>query len=165
MRAIRIVVALWIAIVLQTMLAPAVAIFGIRPDFPLLIVILVALREGPAGGALAGFVGGLFVDVNSTHALGATSAANALVAYGVGSVSDRIVGDSRVARAVLVLAAASLRDFATALFLVPGGVGSAARHLLVAAIPGGLYSAVVSPFVMSAGEWIVGRRESGRGLS
>lgn len=165
MRALRILLVLWLAIVLQTVVSPAIAVFGIRPDFPLLVVLLVALHEGPAGGALAGFAAGLFVDLNSTQLLGSTSAANAILAFAVGSVSDRIVGDSRVAQAVVVLIAAVLRDLAMAVFLLPGGPGGAARHLFVAAVPGGLYSAVLSPLVLAAGERIVGWRGSGRGLS
>ncbi len=158
MRALRIVIALWIAIALQTMLAPAIAILGVRPDFPLVVVLLVALREGPAGGALAGFAAGLFVDLNSTRMLGITSAGNAVIAYAVGSISDRIVGDSRLAQAVVVLFAVALRDVLLALLIAPVG-GDFARPLLLAAVPGGLYTAVLSPAVLWAGERIVGWRE------
>ncbi len=158
MRALRILVALWIAIVLQTVLAPAVAVLGVRPDFPLLVVLLVALREGPAGGALAGFAAGLFVDLNSTRMLGITSAGNAVVAFAVGSISDRIVGDSRLAQAVVVLFAVALRDVLLAVLMAPVG-GDFARPLLLAAVPGGLYTAALSPAVLWLGERIVGWRE------
>lgn len=164
MRALRILAALWIAIVLQTVLAPAIAVLGVRPDFPLLVVLLVALREGPAGGALAGFVAGLFVDLSSTRMLGITSAGNSVVAFAVGTVSDRIVGDSRVARAIVVLFAVALRDVVLALLLAPVG-GGFARPLLLAAVPGGLYTALLSPLLLALGERMVGWRGSGRGLS
>lgn len=166
MRAVRILFVLWVAIVLQSMLAPAIAILGARPDFTLLVVLLVALREGPAGGALAGFVAGLFVDLNSTHVLGATSLANSLLAFGVGSLADRLAGDSVLARAVVVFLAATLRDFVMALLLAPAGIGGAARHLFALAIPAGLYTALLSPLVLAGAERVIRwPREFGRGLS
>ena len=166
MRLLRLLLVLWVAIVLQSMLAPAVEIFGARPDFALLVVLLVALREGPAGGALAGFLAGLFVDLNSAQTLGATSLANALLAFGVGSISDRLVGDSIVARALVVFAAATLRDVALAAFLAPSGAGGAARHFLVSAVPAGLYTAILSaPFLAGVERLIGWPREWGRGLS
>lgn len=166
MRVIRVLAALWVAIVLQTTLAPAIAIAGVRPDLPLLIVVVVALRGGPAAGAIAGFAAGLFVDLNSTHVLGATSLANAALAWILGSWSDRLVRDSLVTRAGVAFVGTVLRDVALAVFLVPSGVAGAARHFFVAALPGGLYTAVLAIPFMAAAERIIGwRRESGRGLS
>jgi rod shape-determining protein MreD len=165
-RALRILFVLWVAVILQTTLAPVIAILGVRPDFPLLVVLLVALREGAAGGALAGFVAGLFVDLNSTHALGAQSLANSLLAWGVGSFADRLVRDSGVARAGVALAGTALRDVALAIFLAPTGPGGAVRHLFLTAIPGGLYTALLAvPVMMLAERGIRWGRESGRGLS
>jgi len=156
-RVVRTLLTLWIAVMLQSMLAPAIAIAGIRPDFPILIVLLVALRHGPAAGAIAGFVAGLFVDLNSSHALGATSLANSLLAFAVGSVADRIVGNSALARAVVVFVAAAARDFALAVLLAPGGLGGAARSLALFAVPGAVYTAILSPFVLAGAERMLGR--------
>jgi rod shape-determining protein MreD len=166
MRALRILVALWIGIVLQTTLAPAIAIFGVRPDFPLLIAILVALRAGPAAGALTGFAAGLFVDLNSTHMLGASSLANGVLGWALGSWSDRLVRDSVVARAGVAFVATVVRDVALALFLVPSGIGGVARQLLLGALPGGLYTAALAIPFMAFAERVIGwGRESGRGVS
>jgi rod shape-determining protein MreD len=163
---VRVLLVLWAAVILQTTLASSIAILGVRPDFPLLVALLVALREGAAGGALAGFVAGLFVDLNSTHALGAQSLANAVLAWTVGSLGDRFVRGSAVARAGVAFTATALRDVAMAIFLVPAGPGAAVRHLFLTAIPGGLYTAVLAVPVMILAERAIGwGRESGRGLS
>ena len=166
MRALRIVIALWLAIVLQSVLAPAIAIAGARPDFPLIVVIVVALREGSAGGALAGFVSGLFVDLNSAHALGATSLANGLFGFGVGSLGGRLVRDSGLARSVVALLATTFRDFALGLFMGVGGFGGGVRHFFLSALPDGIYTALLAAPIMMATERVVGwTRESGRGVS
>ena len=166
MRALRIVIALWVAIVLQSVLAPAIAIVGARPDFTLLVVLLVALREGSAGGALAGFVSGLFVDLNSAQPLGATSLVNGLCGFGVGSLGDRLVRGSGTTRAVVALLATTLRDSALGLFVGLGGFGGAIRHFFTAALPGGIYTGLLAVPFMAAAERLIGwSRESGRGLS
>jgi rod shape-determining protein MreD len=166
MRVVRILLTLWAAIVLQSMLAPAIAIAGARPDFPLLVVLGIALREGSAGGALAGFVAGLFVDLNSAQPLGATSLMNGLVGFAVGSLGDRLVRDSALARALVVLLATTLRDAALGVLAGAGGFGGVLRHFFTAALPGGLYTAALSaPFLAAAERAIGWRREAGRGLS
>jgi rod shape-determining protein MreD len=166
MRALRIILALWLAIILESVFAPAIRILGARPDFPLLVVVVVALREGPAGGALAGFVSGLFVDLNSAQPLGATSLMNGLIGFGVGSLGDRIVRDSTLARCIVALLATALRDAALGVFSGVGGFGSAWRHFFLAALPDGIYTALLAVPVMFAAERVVGwGRESGRGLS
>lgn len=166
MRALRILVALWVAIVLQSVLAPAIGIAGARPDFTLMVVLLVALREGSAGGALAGFIAGLFVDLNSAQPLGATSLVNALIGFGVGSLGDRLVRDSGLARAVVVLIATTFRDMSLGAFSGVGGFGGGFRHFFTAALPGGLYTAILAAPFMAAAERLIGwPRETGRGLS
>jgi rod shape-determining protein MreD len=163
MRVLRLLFALYVTIVLQTLLAPAIEVFGVRPDFPLLVVLLVALWEGPAGGALFGFLAGVFVDVNSAQTLGVTSLANSLLAFGVGSVSDRILRESVWTRVVIALGATVLRDQAVILFSGIDGIGDAFRLLLSRAIPGGLYTAALAPLVMHLAErGVRWHREPGR---
>lgn len=166
MRALRILVALWAAVILQSVLAPAIGLGGARPDFTLIVVLLVALREGSAGGALAGFVAGLFVDLNSAQPLGATSLMNGLIGFVVGSFGDRLAPDSTVARAIVVLVATTLRDTALGVFAGVGGFGGGIRHFFTADLPGGLYTAILAVPVMALAERLIGwPRETGRGLS
>ena len=166
MRALRILLALWVAVILQSVLAPAIGLGGARPDLTLLVVLLVALREGSAGGALAGFVAGLFVDLNSAQPLGATSLMNGLIGFAVGSFGDRLARDSAVARALVVLVATTFRDAALGVFIGVGGFGGGFRHFFTVALPGGVYTAILAVPVMAAAERLIGwPRETGRGLS
>jgi rod shape-determining protein MreD len=156
--------ALYVAVVLQTVLAPSMQILGIRPDFPFLIVLLVAFHEGAAGGALAGFVCGLFVDLSSTSVLGVSSLASSLIAFGVGTIAHRLVRGSLLARAVVAFAATTLLDQVLFTFGPSAGSGSAIRYFFLGAIPGGLYTAALAVPVMAAAERLVGwGRETVRG--
>lgn len=151
-RLLRLLVILYVAVVLQTTLAPAIEILGVRPDFTILIVVLVALYEGAAGGALCGFAAGLFVDASSAQALGITSLANSVLAFGTGSVADRLVRDSFATRALVVLGVCTVRDLCVYILLPSVGVGETFRLLVMEAVPGGIYTALLGPPLMALGE-------------
>ena len=163
-RVLRLIFVLYVSVILQTVLAPTIEIFGVRPDLPFLIVLLVAFHEGAAGGALAGFVAGLFVDLNSTHVLGVSCLSNSVIAFGVGSVADRLVRGSMLARALVALAATVLRDQVLFVFAASGGFTASLRFLFQGALPGGVYTALLAAPVMALAEWVVGwGRETVRG--
>lgn len=161
LRILRLLIAFWILVAVQTALVPAVRILDARPDLPFVLVLLVALREGAAGGALAGFVAGLFVDLNSPHTLGVSSLVNAVLAFAVGSFADRLVRESFATRFGVALVATLLRDALVVLGTEPAELG---RALLRSAAPGALYTALLAVPLMALLERAVGwDRESGRG--
>lgn len=156
LRVLRSLLALYLAIVLQTTLAPAIEILGVRPDFPFLVVLLIALREGAAGGAIAGFVAGLFVDLASAQTLGLTSLANSLTGFAVGSVSDRLVRSSAPTRAVVAFAAVMIRDQGIVLFSLGDGFVDGLKLFATFSLPGGIYAALLAVPVMGLTERFIG---------
>lgn len=67
--------------ILQTTLVPALAIWGVFADLPLLVVVSWSLLRGPREGILWGFVAGLMVDLFSGAPFGASTLA--LIAVGL----------------------------------------------------------------------------------
>lgn len=155
-RVLRILLVIYVAVVLQTTLAPAIELLGVRPDFPFLIVLLVALQEGAAGGALAGFVAGLFVDLGSAETLGVSSLANSIVGFGVGSLADRVVRTSALTRTLITFGAVVVRDQAIAALALAEGFVDGVRLLGVFSIPGGVYTALFAALVMALAEKAIG---------
>ena len=165
LRILRILLVLYVAVVLQTTLAPSIQLLGVRPDFPFLIVLLVALREGAAGGALAGFVAGLFVDLGSAQTIGASSLANSIVGFAVGSMSNRLVRTSGLTRTVVAFAAVALRDQGVVAVRMADGFVDGLRLIGVYSLPGGLYSALFAAGVMWICERLIGwEKEKKRGV-
>lgn len=163
-RVLRLLFVLYVTVVLQTVLTPSIAVFGVRPDLPFLIVLLVALHEGAAGGALAGFVAGLFVDASSTHVLGVSSLANGVIGFGVGSAAPRLVRGSLLARAIVALVTMALREQILFVFGAPGAFVAGFRFFFQVALPGAVYTALLAPPVMAIAERLVGwGRETVRG--
>jgi rod shape-determining protein MreD len=147
-RYLRFGLGLYLSIVLQTVFVPSVALFGVAPDLPFLLTVLVALHEGAAAGAVFGFLSGLFVDLASAELLGLTSLANSVVAFAVGSLSERLVREARLTQVVVTLLATALRDQIVLLLLQPSGLGAVLRLLILSSLPRGLYTGLLAPLAM-----------------
>ena len=76
--------------VAQASLVSVLAVNGVAPDVPLVITILVALRQGPEAGCVAGFLTGLFQDVTVGGLVGVQALSKALVGFGLGLVAGRL---------------------------------------------------------------------------
>ena len=69
-RVLPTIAAILVAGLLQAGLAPYLAIIGVVPDFLLLVVVTLALVEGPSAGAAAGFAAGLIFDLLGSGPVG-----------------------------------------------------------------------------------------------
>jgi rod shape-determining protein MreD len=162
---------LLIALTVQMSMLPNLAVAGVGCDLVLIVVIALALSRGPEFGAIAGFVGGLLLDVvpPADHTAGRWALALALSGYVAGLIrretSTGPVGPVEVALTVVLGATLSFGVYsATGSLLHDPAVdwgafgvrlGIAAGYDVVAAI-------VVVPIVM----WVLRRvepvRERGR---
>lgn len=165
MPAIRIALAalfLLLAVTVQTSVLPHIAVAGVSCDLVMIVVVALALSRGAEWGAIAGFLGGLMLDVvpPADHTAGRWALALALSGYVAGLVrretSAGPVGPLAVALTVVLGAVLSLTVYsATGSLLHDPAVdwgefgvrlGIAAGYDVVGAI-------VVVPLVM----WVMGR--------
>jgi rod shape-determining protein MreD len=137
---------------------------GAAPDLVLLLVTAIAVFTSPLAGALAGFAGGLALDVAppGMHYAGAYALVFCLAGWGAARV-DRAIrqvrgeGDQVTAFAVMAGAAAAGEAGKVALGLMlsdPDVTGAVASRVLPTAI---LYDLLVAPFVF----WLVARLTRG----
>lgn len=82
------------AVLLQTTVFPRVKLFGVEPDLILVVVISLALLEGPTTGATAGFGGGLLKDLLLDAPTGITGFSHLLVGYAIGSIRPYVQSTS-----------------------------------------------------------------------
>lgn len=101
------------ALLVQTVVAPGLAIAGWPPDVVLLTVVGLALADGPGTGARYGFTAGLAADLLSggVHLVGLQALVFLLVGDGVGRLRPYLSGTPRVG-AVTIGAIAGLVGFA-----------------------------------------------------
>lgn len=82
------------AVLLQTTLFAEATLFGVAPDVILVVVISLALLEGPALGAISGFGAGFLRDLLLEAPKGMTGLAYLVVGYVVGSIRPYVQSTS-----------------------------------------------------------------------
>ena len=131
---------------------------GTGPDLVLLVVTAVAVRTGPMAGMLAGFAGGLALDVAppASHLAGEYALVFCLAGYACGRARNAIIhatGEQTMVTSLTVMALGTAAGEAgTAalgrLLSDPDVTGQAIRHVLPWAIA---YDLLLCPFVL----WLV----------
>lgn len=91
------------AIVQVSMLEPRAAIFGGTVDVLLVALVCMALTEGAVAGAVAGFAGGLIVDIATLGTLGVTALLLTVAGYWAGRYGET-TGRGRAHAAPLAVA-------------------------------------------------------------
>ena len=86
--AIRAGVLVLLAAIVQVSILAPISTFGGTPDALLVIVICVALLRGSVAGAIAGFAGGLLVDIATLGTLGVTALLLTVAGYWAGRYGE-----------------------------------------------------------------------------
>ena len=137
--------ALIVAAVLQVGIAPHVAIGGVVPNLLLLVVITLAMIEGPRSGATAGFVAGLLFDLLGTGPIGPMAMVLAMTGHLAGSLSANMFAEGWLMPLTVVFVASVGAEFVYAILLaVLGEGGSLGATLWTISLPGALYDAVLA---------------------
>jgi len=95
------------ALALQVSLAPYLAIFNVVPNFLFLVVVTLALTEGPVAGGVSGLVAGLAFDLLGTGPVGPYALVLTVVGYFAGMLSANMFAEGWLLP-VSVVAVASL---------------------------------------------------------
>jgi rod shape-determining protein MreD len=95
--ALKVTAVVFVAALLQTAVFSDVILLGGTPDVLLVTLVAVALLRGSLVGAVAGFFGGLVVDVALLGTLGVTSLLLTLVGYWTGRYGETTAQDRRYA--------------------------------------------------------------------
>jgi rod shape-determining protein MreD len=141
--AVRIAPLVFVAAVVQVATISGTRVLGAEPDLLLVTIIAVALVAGSIPGAVAGFAGGLLVDVMSLGTLGTSSILLILAGYWAGRYGET-TGRGRAY-------APPLAAFAITLLATVGGVAVhfllgqsvSARTALATAIPTAILAALL----------------------
>ena len=105
MRAAGVLIAIALALALQTTLARFVVGGTTAIDLVLVAVVYVALTSGPVSGMLAGSVAGLIQDQLSTGVLGIGGLAKSIVGFVVGAIGQQFIVTAALPRLVMFIGA------------------------------------------------------------
>jgi rod shape-determining protein MreD len=133
----------FVALILQVVIAPNIAILDVVPDFILCFVVVNALFSNKIRSSLTGFILGLLYDCIAQGSLGIMSLVLTVVAYGVSSLNRELFVNSWRIQALLLLIIAFMAELLHAVFLSVLGYDS--NFLLsvgMRVIPSALYDAL-----------------------
>ena len=105
MRTAGVVIAIALALALQTSLAQFVVRGTAALDLVLVVVVYVALTTGPVTGMVAGSVAGIVQDALSSGTLGIGGLAKAIVGFAAGVVGQQFIVTAAFPRFVMFMAA------------------------------------------------------------
>lgn len=137
-----------IAGLFQVGLAPYMAIYGVTPNFIMLVVVTLALTSGPTEGAVAGFAGGLLFDLIGTGPVGAMALVLCVTGYLAGLLHAQMFAEGWLLP-MTVLAIASLSaEIAYGLMLILLGDGGPFWSSFFARmLPGAVYNTALALLV------------------
>jgi rod shape-determining protein MreD len=147
---------LLVAVLVQVGLLAILPLPGATPDLVLVVVAALAIARGPGAGAIAGFAGGLLLDLvpPAAHDAGQWALVLTVAGYAAGYVGDpRLQNRTRY---VLVGGLAGVT--ATSYLVLSGLLGApwpALQDLAVLAGSAAVYGAIVAAVVVPAGWWLV----------
>ena len=147
-RTLAIAAILITALLLQSTVFAEVRLLGARPELMYLVVIVLAILEGPSEGAVVGFAGGMMQDFLLNQPKGITALTLTLLGYTVGLARQYIVSPSPLLPTMMVLAG----TFAGVVFYETVAVLLNTLHhpvvfFLRMALFSALYSALLTPIV------------------
>ena len=105
MRTAGVLIAIGLALALQTTLARFVVGGTTAIDLVLVTVVYIALTSGPVSGMLAGSVAGLIQDQLSTGVLGIGGLAKSIVGFAVGAIGQQFIITAALPRFVTFIGA------------------------------------------------------------
>jgi rod shape-determining protein MreD len=137
--------ALLAAVVLQIALAPQIAVFGVVPNLVFLVVVTLALTEGPVAGCAAGFVGGLLFDLLGTSVVGPYALVFCVVGYLAGLLSANMFAEGWLLPVTVVFLASlgSELTYGIIMAILDVGMpfGTAFAKIM---LPGAVYTSVLA---------------------
>lgn len=147
-RVLPTIAAVLAAAVLQAGLAPYMAIAHVVPNFLLLVVVTLALVEGPSAGAAVGFVAGLIFDLLGSGPVGPMVLVLVLTGYLAGLMHEAMFAEGWLLP-LTVLAIASLSaEVAYGLILIMLGAGGPFwLTFFTKMLPGAVYDIVLALLV------------------
>ncbi|MDR1358910.1 MAG: rod shape-determining protein MreD [Coriobacteriales bacterium] len=152
-----VIVSAVIALVLQLVLAPVITLFGVVPNFVLVVVIITAMHNGPVRSLVMGFALGLVLDFCSLGPLGALALVLTILAYAVSSLNKGVFTGGIVVDMIILLAALIAGEFLiSVIYAIVGANPEFLLSLVQRVLPAIAYDAIIGLILMLIYNAVVG---------
>ena len=145
-RTLVLVAVITTALLLQTTVFPELTLLGVKPELLYLVTVVFAALQGPAEGAVVGFVSGLAQDFLLNTPKGITALTLTMLGYTVGLARQYITSPSPLLPAILVaLGTAGGIAFHQAVAFLLGEEGGPFSYVAKVVLLTAVYGAVLTP--------------------
>jgi rod shape-determining protein MreD len=149
------------ALLLQTAVLSRVRLWGVMPDFMLLVAVAGGITAGPVRAAVLGFASGMLIDLFLPTPLGLSALVFTLVGYGVAVANTGVL---RAAWYIPVVTAGAASVAGVVLYALAGSVLGErmidGRLVTIAAVVG-VSNAVLAPLAVRLVDWSLGSLKAG----
>lgn len=152
-----------VALGLQATLVPHLALFGVRPDLPLVATVLLAYARGSTTGTVAGFFIGLAQDVTNPAFLGLNALTKSLLGHVTGALRANLDASSLPMRFAVLFVAVVAHDVLYLAVFTRLALSELLLGLLVRSLPTALYTALVGMWAFALLGPLTRRGAHGRG--
>lgn len=162
---VRMPLMLLTALLIQTTVLSRIRLFGVMPDFMLLVAVAGGITAGATRGAALGFTSGMLIDLFLPTPLGLSALVFTLVGYWVGVANTGVL---RSAWYIPVLTAGAASVAGVVLYALAGsalGERMIDGHLATIALVVGVGNAVLAPVGVKVVDWSLGTLKDPRSLT
>jgi len=140
----------FVALALQATLVQHLSIAGIRPDLPLVVVVLLGAARGGVPGTVAGFAIGLAQDLTNPAFLGLNALTKSLVGWAAGSLRGQLNTGSLPLHAATLFAAVMAHDLVYWTLFTRLALADLFASLATRSLPTAVYTAAVGMWILAA---------------
>ena len=138
------------ALALQATVVRHLSIAGIRPDLPLIIVVLLGVTRGGATGTIAGFAIGLAQDLTNPAFLGLNAMTKSLLGCSAGAMRGHLNTGSLPMQAAMLFAAVMAHDLVYWTLFTRLALSDMFTGLVTRSLPTAVYTALVGMWIVAA---------------
>ncbi|MFH1783971.1 MAG: rod shape-determining protein MreD [bacterium] len=137
-----------ITVIFQTTLASYLALFGVKPDMLLIIVVYLGFKRGPMFGQMGGFLSGFMEDMFTGNLIGINALSKTIIGNLTGHLKGQLAFENAVTQIVMIAVATAchvlVSFFAQVIFTsyIPS-ILATIRYTVIAFIYNGLLAVLV----------------------
>ena len=155
-KTIRNILIIALALLLQSVLFGRYAIWGVKPDFAMLLLIfLVSDSDEAVSGILYGFIIGFICDMYSPDFLGANSFTMSLMGFFLGLIRERLTVEHYSVKAFVTFIACLVHDVIFLSFYTKFNHSMMLNLFIRESISGAVYTSVILVIMFILWEWII----------
>ena len=154
MNFIRNMILITLALYVQSAFFGRFDLFGVRPDFPILVLILIVSMSGEAKSVMYGFLIGFLQDVYTPEFLGYNALSMSILAFLLSVLKERLTVENYAVRVTTTFVAVIVHDIIYLSLYAQFDITLMTRIFIAQSFPGAVYTSMLAMIFIGVWEWM-----------